>query len=490
MSDRLKIKKFLSLLTAYCSLLAVFGCAINPVTGGRELMLVSENQEIELGKELYPNALWGDIGGGGEYKDERLKAYLKDIVLRIHSASHRPNLPVEFAIQNSSIPNAWAIPGYVVITRGLLSGLENEAEFAFVMGHEMGHVSARHSARQMTYGMVQGIGLAAAGIALSGKQSADLFIGIGSLGSSLLMLKFSRNDELEADRLGITYMTRLGYNPHNAVSAHRNLERISSEYMKSAGKTHQEQTFLEELFSTHPRTSVRIDEIQHIINTMPPYTIRGDGSGRLIFQDMTQELRKRNRIYTEYHDNAVRAFGKDNLNEAYSFASSAVNADQSQAPFHAVKGFVMLKKKSYHEAWGHFNDALKWDTDYQPAHRGIGAVNYFRERYHEAIGSMNKALKLFPNDISSHYFIGMSHFKTRNYKTAIRHLRTVSEAQPSHPEIHGILGICYENINDIQSAYEQYVTQLKVNPTNEMGRHAASRIAVLRFILEGSKMRR
>jgi predicted Zn-dependent protease len=134
--------------------LSLISCAINPVTGQQELMLISESQEVTMGKEFYPNALWGDVGGGGEFKDEKLKANLKETVLKIHNVSHRPQLPVEFAIQNSSVPNAWAIPGYVVMTRGLLAALDNEAEFAFVMGHEMGHVSARHTAQHMTYGMV------------------------------------------------------------------------------------------------------------------------------------------------------------------------------------------------------------------------------------------------------------------------------------------------------------------------------------------------
>jgi len=209
--------------------LSLISCAINPVTGQQELMLISESQEVTMGKEFYPNALWGDVGGGGEFKDERLKAYLKETVLKIHNVSHRPQLPVKFAIQNSSVPNAWAIPGYVVMTRGLLAALDNEAEFAFVMGHEMGHVSARHTAQHMTYGMVQQIGLGVAGIALSGKEYADLALSVGAVGSSLLLLKYSRDDELEADRLGILYMSKLGYNPQNAISAHKNLEKVSQE---------------------------------------------------------------------------------------------------------------------------------------------------------------------------------------------------------------------------------------------------------------------
>ncbi len=101
-------------------------------------------------------------GGGGEYRDEGLKAYLKDIVLMVQRVSERPGLSFDVAVQNTSLPNAWAIPGYVVITRGLLAALGSEAEFVFIAGHEMAHVSANHPARQMTYGILQQIRFAPA----------------------------------------------------------------------------------------------------------------------------------------------------------------------------------------------------------------------------------------------------------------------------------------------------------------------------------------
>jgi predicted Zn-dependent protease len=483
-------KKFLTLFTIYCLLFAAFGCAINPVTGERELMFVSEKQEMEMGKELYPNALWGDLGGGGEYKDEKLKAYLKGIVLRIHAVSHRTNLPVEFAVQNSSVPNAWAIPGYVVITRGLLAALGNEAEFTFVMGHEMGHVSARHSARQVTYGMLQQIGLGAAGIAVGGKEYSDIALRLGAIGSSLLLLKYSRDDELEADRLGITYMTKLGYNPENAVSAHKNLEKISQEYMKSLGKNAEERGFFEDLLSTHPRTSVRIEEIQHMINEMQPFAVTGDGANKEKFRTAVAELKNTNKIYLEYYDKAVRAFGKNDIDEADNLVSNAIKADSSQPSFYALKGFIRLKRKDYAEAERYFNAALNLYKDYEPALRGMGAIRYYKGEYSEGIGYLKRSISLFPQDISAHYFLGMSYYKMRMYKTALPHLNLFADVQPRHPEIHGILGICYENINDLYSAYNEYVMQLKVAPNNEMGKHAASRAAVLRLILEGSKIRR
>lgn len=478
-----KSKLILSItLLSLC--LFIVSCAVNPVTGKRELMFVSESQEVAMGKELYPNALWGAEGGGGEYKDERARAYLRDIILRIHGVSHRHNLPVSFAIQNSSTPNAWAIPGYVVITRGLLAALDSEAEFAFVMGHEMGHVSARHSAEQMTSSMLMQVGLAGLGIGLGGKSYSDLALNLGSIGGSLVLLKYSRGHELEADRLGVLYMTRLGYDPWSAVSAHKNLERVSQEYLKLLGKDQHERGLFENLLSTHPRTSVRIDEIEHIIRSAPPAPLAGDGKRRERFQEMIAGLKEVNELYLGYFDKAAQAFQKNNIEEADSLISRAISASQSQPPFYALKGFILLKKKDYSEAERNFNRALDLDGDYEPALRGLGAVQYSRGSYSESIRTLRHSLTLFPGDVLSHYFLGMSYFKTRDYKQAVRHLKPVAEAQPKHPEIHGMLGMSYEHLNDSYSAYNEYIRQVNVAPDNEMGRYAASRAMLLKSLLE------
>lgn len=455
-------------------------CAVNPVTGQKELMLVSESQEISMGKEFYPGAMWGDMGGGGQYRDEQLHSYLKEIVTRIHAVSHRPNLPVDFAIQNSSVPNAWAIPGHVVMTRGLIAGLENEAEFVFVMGHEMGHVAARHSARQMTYGLLQQVGLGAAGMALSGSDYANLALGVGAAGSSLLLLKYSRDDELESDRLGIEYMVRLGYDPRNAISAHRNLERISGQYLKYLGKEAPERGFFEDLLSTHPRTSARIDELQMMIDRIQDRRISGDGTFHHRFQDRTAGLREMNRVYLEYYDPAARAYQANKLDEADSLVEKALLKDRRQPAFQTLKGFIMLKRKAFAEAKDSFQTAMLIDKEYAPAYRGMGTLFFMQNNYRNSIEYLKQSLSLFPRDASSHYFLGMSYFRIKNYKSSIPHLRTFAETQPRHPEVFGTLGICYEETGDASSAYHAYILQIKAAPDNEMGRHAASRVAALK----------
>ncbi|HOD74743.1 MAG TPA: M48 family metalloprotease, partial [Syntrophorhabdaceae bacterium] len=428
--------------------LAAAGCAINPVTGEQELMLVSERQEIQLGNELYPNALWSGEGGGGEFRDPALKSYLSSLVVNIHRVSHRPNLPVDFAVQNTSVPNAWAIPGHVVMTRGLLAALDNEAEFVYVMGHEMGHVSARHSARQMTYGMLGQFLLAGAAVAMAGSEYSDAALTLGSAGAGLILLKFSRNDELEADRLGVEYMTRLGYDPRAALSAHRNLEKVSDQYARSIGQSRQESSFFSELLSSHPRTSIRVEEIQNIINQTPRAAIAGDGTARQRFQGAVANIRRVNAVYVNYYDKAVRSLEKNNTGEALSFVRQAIAQDPGQAPFYALYGSILVKQNNLPEAERYFSKALSIDGNYQPALRGMGAIRYAGNRYSESVQYLERSLKLFPQDPASNYFMGMNYYRTRSYRYAIGYLKPFSEAAPKHPRIHAILGQCYEAVGD------------------------------------------
>jgi predicted Zn-dependent protease len=463
---------------------ALLQCAMNPVTGQNQLMLVSEQEELRIGNETYPNALWGGEGGGGEYKDEQLKQYLTQVVRRIHETSHRPGLPLTFAVQNSSVPNAWAIPGHVAITRGLLAALDNEAEFAFVMSHEIGHVSARHSASQMSWGMVTQLGLGLAGLALTETDYGDALIGLGSVGSSLMLLKYSRDDELEADRLGVLYMSRLGYDPRSAVSAHRNLQKISDDYMKSLGRKSRERSFFEELLSTHPRTSVRIEEIQAIVTNTPPGRVRGDGTNRQQFQAMTAGIKRANSIYVDYYDKAARAMQDKNIPEANNLLARAIAADKYQAPFYALEGFVMMRSKNHQEAERYFNGALSLDKDYQPAYRGMGMLNYAKKNYAESVRHLKKSASLFPQDMASRYYLGMSYYQSNAYKEAVPHLAAFAEAKPKHSSIHAILGSCYEKTNDLNSAYRQYAMQLQVAPDSEIGKAAATRFSAIKPIVE------
>ena len=161
------IRQLLSLV-----LLLVFatGCAVNPVTGKREFSLVSEGQEIQIGEENYA---YMQQSGGGEYDiDPQLTDYVQGIGSRLAEVSDRP-LPYEFVVLNSSVPNAWALPGgKIAINRGLLTEMSSEAELAAVLGHEIVHAAARHSARQMSRGMLLQVAVVGTAIATSSSVRA------------------------------------------------------------------------------------------------------------------------------------------------------------------------------------------------------------------------------------------------------------------------------------------------------------------------------
>jgi len=464
-----------------------FSCAINPVTGKQQLMFFSEEGELELGKNYFPSAIWGSEGGGGEYKDEKLRAYLEGIVHKLHKSSHRPHLPCNFYIQNSSIPNAWALPGYVAITRGLLAELNNEAEFAFVMGHEIGHVSARHSAAHMSSYVLMQVGLAILGLSLQGKEYSDLILGIGAIGGSLLLLKYSRDDELEADRLGVIYMNKIGYDPKYAISAHKTLERAVRDYRVSLGKDAEDDTFLGDLLSTHPRTRVRMEEIEKLIAESEIQPVKVDKANRAKFQSMITDLKRVNQIYKNYYDKAVNEFKRKNLTEAERLLRLAIQKEKNQPSFYALYGFINYKNKNYPDAERYFRYSLNLQKDYQPALRGLGMISYKQNNYFESIVRFKKALALFPDDINSMYYLGMSYYKLDNCVEAIEYLRKFSEARTNHQLVNGYLGVCYEKTGDLKAAYEAYQRQIDTNSSNEIGKYALQRTKELQKLISKEK---
>jgi predicted Zn-dependent protease len=479
-TKKLLLNKLLSIFIVFN---LTFGCAVNPVTKKPEFIIVSESQEIEMGRNYYQNAIWDAEGGGGEFKSPELTKYLEQIVNRIHEKSHRPNIPIKFAIQNSSIPNAWAIPGYVVITRGLLANLESEAEFAYIMGHEIGHISARHSAKQISYGFLAQIGLVTASMFLYGKDYANLALEAGALGSSLLLLKYSRDDELEADRLGIYYMTAIGYKPENAISAHQNLEKAVNKFLQSTGKGTRENSFLQELLSTHPRNSIRVEELRKMEREFTNYTLYGDGTNKEVFLKNTERLRLINRAYVEHYDKAYNYFRQGNLTDAEKELNLALGIDQTQPAFYTLKALIFMKQGLYDLAKNYLKIALDLDKDYQPAIRAQGFLSYSLKNYIDSAKHFENAIKLYPGDFTSHYYGGLSFFELGNYHKAKNYFVNFANAFPKHPEIHGYLGICYEKLGDIKSAMREYSLQVEIAPHNTIGKKAQERLILLKKIV-------
>ena len=179
---------------------ATAGCATNPVTGQRQLSLISEGQEIEMGREGAAQ-VEAQIG---LVDDAALQQYVQRIGKALASKSERPNLPWNFGVVNDPTPNAFALPGgFIYVTRGLLPLMQNEAELATVIGHEIGHVTAKHSVTQMSNAQLAQIGLGIGSILAP--AVADRVGGLAGAGLQLLFLKYGRDDERQADELGFNY---------------------------------------------------------------------------------------------------------------------------------------------------------------------------------------------------------------------------------------------------------------------------------------------
>lgn len=197
------------------------GCAINPATGSRQINFVSESSEVKMGREA-DRAIMGEYGA---YDDTALVAFVETVGQKLAAASERPDLEWHFRLLDSPVVNAFAIPGgYVYITRGILAAMNSEAQLAGVIGHEIGHVTARHTAQQITQSQIATVGLVAGMIAVPGMAQYGL---VAQQGLQVLFLKFSRDHENQADELGIRYAVRAGYDPRQIPSTYDMLRRLS-----------------------------------------------------------------------------------------------------------------------------------------------------------------------------------------------------------------------------------------------------------------------
>lgn len=217
-------------------------CAVNPVTGKKQIVLMSEEQEIAMGKSADPEI----IAQYGLYENKSLQEFINQKGKEMAAISHRPNLNYEFKIVDSEILNAFAVPGgYVYFTRGIMAHFNNEAEFAGVLGHEIGHITARHSVAQQTKSVLGQVGLIGSMILVP--QVAD-FAEPLSQGLGLLFLKFGRDAERQSDELGVEYSSKIGYDAKEMASFFNTLER------KTAGTEGAE---LPDFLSTHPNPGER-----------------------------------------------------------------------------------------------------------------------------------------------------------------------------------------------------------------------------------------
>ena len=242
---------------ARLALLAGLGtaaCAVNPATGSRQLMLISESQEIAMGRD-YDREVAASIG---VYADSGLQRYIQQFGGRLAATSERPNLPWSFRVVDDPVVNAFALPGgYIYVTRGILAHLNSEAELAGVVGHEIGHVTARHSVSQMSKQQLAQLGLAIGTIA---SPQFERYAGLAGAGLGVLFLKFSRDAESQADDLGLRYLRRANFDPREMPHVFAMLTRVSQ--AQGGGR-------VPEWLATHPDPENRRGRIEQEVAALP-----------------------------------------------------------------------------------------------------------------------------------------------------------------------------------------------------------------------------
>jgi predicted Zn-dependent protease len=229
----------------------IVACATNPVTGAKDIVLLSEEQEIALGRQNDPQIR----RQYGVYNDPALQAYVQRVGEQLAAHSHRPNLIYRFTVLDSSEVNAFALPGgYIYITRGILAYLNSEAELAAVLGHETGHVTARHAVRQYTAATATGFAVSILGGGQAGQQLLNI------LGNALLS-GYGRDHELQADHLGAEYIARAGYDPEAMIGVMSVLKNQEEAEKKRAAVEGRQPQIYHGVFASHPSADQRLQEV-------------------------------------------------------------------------------------------------------------------------------------------------------------------------------------------------------------------------------------
>lgn len=284
-----RIFKEFSALFLIISALALGGCSVNPVTGERELSLglMSTGEQIAIGEAQYVPSR--QMQGGDFIADAALSAYVAEVGANVARYSDLP-LPYEFVVLNSSVPNAWALPGgKIAVNRGLLLELSSEAELAAVLGHEIVHAAAGHGAQAMQRGMLlQGV-LVATAVAAQRSDYSELALGAAGVGAQLINQRYGRDAELESDRYGMAYLSYAGYDPQAAISLQETFVELSGGNAPSG---------LEGLFASHPPSQERVDRNRETAAILP--------EGGLVeserYMAATSWLRERQPAYSAYDE--------------------------------------------------------------------------------------------------------------------------------------------------------------------------------------------
>ncbi len=408
----------------------VIGCATDPVTGKQQFMLVSEEEEIQIDKQYSPLQFSADYG---PTQDQKLNAYIDSVGKKLAARTHRPHMPYSFRVVNAIYVNAYAFPGgSIAATRGILLKLENEAELAGLLGHELGHVNARHTAEQLSKGMLTQAVVGGISI-LAGTQGAvygDLASQLGSISASALLASYSRDNEREADALGMNYLVQVGYGAEGFVGLMDMLNNLSKRKPGAA----------ELLFATHPMSDERY---QTAVNTA---------------QTTYQSALKKPLYRERYMDNIAKLRAQ----------KSAVEQMQ--------QGQESMMKKKYGAADDLLRKALKTAPEDYAGLVLMATSQLLQQNW--AVGQQyaNMAKKVYPQEAQAYHLSGFARIKLKKFEKAYNDFVSYDKLLPGNPNATFFKGYSQEGMQHYREAAAEYQRYLKMVREGQYAQHAYRRL--------------
>ncbi|MCX8034374.1 MAG: M48 family metalloprotease [Thermodesulfovibrio sp.] len=399
-----KFFKFLILI-----LLSIFSIScvaeIDPISGKKTYTLLSTQQEIEIGQKVVPTAI---NENDGLYPDREVQNYIKQLGAKIANVTPR-KVDYQFYIVNSPDINAFALPGGpVFITRGILLKMENESELAGVLAHELGHINARHHAKflEKTYGM--SILVSILGIALQGSDYASAVMSLAQVSAGLLQLKFSRDQENEADALGVRFSYQSGYDPRGLLSMFEKFKTL-------------EKGISVEWLSTHPLPDTRIKNVQQMISQQYPdsYKLRQNST---TFSRIQAILKSTKESY-DYIEEAKKHIKSRNFTQALNLLDRAIDIYGSNQAF-TYRALVNLNLKRFQEAISDADKAIGLDSFYFRPMLIKGIAQNQLNQWSASINTLERAKNLVNDNPDLYYYLGVDYQAIGNRTKAIDNLST------------------------------------------------------------------
>ena len=408
------------------------GCAVNPATGKRQLMLMSTDEELDIDRKNAPHQLSGDYG---VVQDKALQAYVAGVGQQVGRLSHRPEVPYSCNALNANYINAYAFPGGTIgITRGILLSMDSEAELAALIGHEVAHVSARHTAQRMTKQTLAGILVAGAGVAIGSQTNnttTALALGLGGIAAGALLASYSRSDERQADSLGIEYMTRAGYSPDGMVDLMDMLQSLSG----------RQPSMIEQMFSSHPMSDERYRDAQREA-TGRYGQHRNLPMQRERYMDNTAGLR-RIQPAIEQQQHAETLLGQGQHDQAI----AALESSLKTAP-QDYTGLVMLGK-----AW------------------------MMQEQYSKAQPYLQQATEVYPQEAQAQHLHGVVALQQKQPDVALQRFQTYQRLLPGNPNTDFFLGLSHEGLQQTTEASQAFRRFLQQGGSGKQAEYAQARLA-------------